>query len=795
MSDLGVLAFRLLGPLEGNLEGVPVSLSGRKQRSLLTFLLLHENEAVSADVIVDALWDEQPPETAHGALQVYVSQLRKVLEPGHAKNDPYRRLLTEATGYRLQLGPDDELDLRNFERLFEQGRGALAEGAPAQASARFAEALSLWRGPPLADFAYEQFAQGEIARLEELRLACLEERMEAELALGHHIELVGELDSLVRANPLRERLRAQLMLALYRCGRQADALEVYQQARGALVEELGIEPSTELQALNRAILNQEEAIAAPARIERPVQLPVPATPLVGRVRELAEVTALLGGETRLLTLTGPGGVGKTRLATAAAADAECFPDGKVWIDLQALRDPELVAPAIAQALGGQGEVGALIGERQMLLCLDNLEQLLPAIAPELGRLLETARHVSLIATSREPLRLSGEHEYPLGPLREADAAALFFQRARAVRPDFDETDEVGAICRRLDGLPLALELAAARVKLLTPEMILGRLEHRLQLLTGGARDAPERHQTLRATIDWSYELLNEEERGSFARLSVFAGGFTLEAAEEVCETELDTLASLLDKSLIRAEGGRFSMLEAIREYAIDCMEASGEARALRDAHAAWCLRLAEAASSALRDDEAPTWFKALAREHDNFRAALAWTKLTGALTSGPASRSGSPSSGARTVTCARAGSGLSSGSTEENRCRWTGAPERLGKSRDSPRDWATSKARRLMDATSSHWRARRKTLPRLYKPLKDSCRSPPNKGMSPKPWPFKRKRANSRETRGTRPHCSGFSAVAATLTSSPGPTTRRVSRLRSASSSPAEWTSEERTLR
>jgi predicted ATPase/tetratricopeptide (TPR) repeat protein len=351
-------------------------------------------------------------------------------------------------------------------------------------------------------------------------------------------------------------------------------------------------------------------------------LPVQATPIVGRERELAEA-ALLLHENRLLTLVGPPGTGKTRLALQLAA--ECAEDFEQvwWVGLQQIHDPDLVEPTIARTVGARSDLVGFLRDRRALLLLDNLEQVLEC-APRLAELVNDAGGVKVLATSREPLRLKIEQQFPVAPLPESDAATLFSERARAVRPGFAANGAVADICRRLDGLPLAIELAAARVKLLAPDALLARLEQRLPLLTGGPRDLPERQQTLTATIAWSYDLLDPQEQVAMARLAVFAGGWTLEAAEAVCDCTLETLAGLVDKSLVRERDGRFSMLETIGEYAVDRLSELGGAGEARSRHAAYYLAGAEDHSGeGFRDLEREDvdWFEG---EHDNVRAALDW---------------------------------------------------------------------------------------------------------------------------------------------------------------------------
>jgi predicted ATPase/DNA-binding SARP family transcriptional activator len=593
-----------------------ISLGRGRQRALLGVLLLHANEVVAQDRLVDWLWGESPPRTALTALHGHVSRLRGLLGA--------ERLETRPPGYVLRLAPG-ELDLHRFERLVEQER--------------YPEALALWRGPPLSDLAFEAFAGSEIARLDELRLAAIESRFERELAEGRHAGLVGELEAAVREQPLRERLAAQLMLALYRSGRQADALTAYQAMRATLVEELGLEPGEQLGELQRAILAHDPALDVVPNRRRRTPLPASLTSFVGRRRELEQVQALLmRPAVRLLTLTGPGGTGKTRLALEAArAVAGEFQDGATFVPLAAVAEPGLVPQAIAQALDlpqsrGQSTEDALrafLRERGRLLVLDNLEHLLEA-SPLATQLLEAAPALTILATSRTHLNLYGETEYAVPPLSERDeAVVLFTERALAVRPGFVATDAVAEICTRLEGLPLAIELAAARIRSLASPEILARLERRLELLTEGPRDVHARQQTLRDTLLWSYDLLEPVEQRLFARLAVFAGGWSLDAAEAVCCRRLglgaaDGLRSLAEKNLILRDGeARFGMLETIRELAAERLAAGGEEPEVRAAHARWFLALAEADGPNRRGAQRADWHDRVARDRGNLGAALA----------------------------------------------------------------------------------------------------------------------------------------------------------------------------
>src|SRR5919201_6414616 len=514
--------FGLLGPLLVSRDGAPLPLGGPKLRTLLAILLLEANKVVSADHLVDSLWGENPPETARNTLQVYVSQLRKLLSAGALETAP--------PGYRLVVDPD-AVDLLRFERRAVRGRTALAAGDAATAAEELAEALALWRGPPLADLAWEQFAQAEILRLDELHLVTLEDRIDADLALGRHAALVAELERLIAENPFRERLRAQLMLALYRAGRQADALAVYQRTRPTLVDELGIEPGETLQQLERAILEHDPALDPPAARRPPQRVPVPPTPLLGREHELAALADLLRrDDVRLVTLTGRGGIGKTRLSLELARRlAPEFRDGSAAAFLATIHDPAPVPRTILHAVGVQEAVQdpeeallRVLAGAELLLLVDNFEQVLPAAGP-VARLLESAPGLNVVATSRARLRIAGEHEFSVPPLADDEAAELFVARAQAAKPDFAVSEQnaaaVAQLCARVDGLPLAIELAAARTKLLPPAAMLSRLGNRLELLTGGRRDAPQHQQTLRTTLDWSYNLLGAVREYSVLRLA------------------------------------------------------------------------------------------------------------------------------------------------------------------------------------------------------------------------------------------------------------------------------------
>jgi predicted ATPase/DNA-binding SARP family transcriptional activator len=803
------LEFRILGPLEVSSDGETLDVGGPKQRTLLAMLLLEANHVVARDRLIEALWEDDPPGTAPKALHVYVSQLRKALGKD--------RVETRSPGYVLHAGPD-ELDTERFGRLRDEGR--------------LDDALALWRGPPLADFTYQRFAQAEIARLEELRLGCLEGRIERDLERGLHRAVVGELENLVSLHPLREGLRRQLMLALYRCGRQAEALDAYQRGRAALVEELGIEPGHALRDLQQAILNQDDtlelsrrapqeprerlprgtitllfadvegstrlvytlggeryrdvrsraralvrasasghrghevdwagdgvflafeqardAVAAATELQRALagepwgpeetvrmriglhtgepdatdegyigidvhlaaricaaghggqivvsrrtkelvaeraglafrplgshrlrdvetpqqlfQLVVPGLEdsfpplntlagatlpalhhrLVGRSRNIEELQALLSDPgVRLVTITGPGGAGKSRLALEIAGAAAVERPVHL-VGLAPISDPELVPGAIARALGiretpGRSLVESLaeaLTETRALLFLDNFEHLAPA-ARYLAELLHRTSDLDVLTTSRRPLRLTGEQVVPLQPLDVDDAATLFFElaAARGVVLQEDALPSVHAICRRLDGLPLAVELVAARLVLLPPARILQALDEGLGLDMEGPIDLPERQRTLRATIDWSFDLLTDSQRELLNALAVFAGGCTLEDAQTVARsgsTLLADLEALVGWSLLRSDVSdgdvRLSMLETVRENALARLAEQGTLEELRRRHAERFLELAATAEDELAGAEQRQWLDRLELELDNVRAALDWCFASG----------------------------------------------------------------------------------------------------------------------------------------------------------------------
>jgi predicted ATPase/class 3 adenylate cyclase len=798
---------------------------------------------------------ERPPATAAKALRVHVARLRAALSAGSGERGG-ELVVTRGHGYQLVLDPE-RLDAHRFERLVAAGRSELAVGRPERAVVALEEGLSLWRGRPLDDLAYEPFAQQAIARLDDLRVAATEELVEARLALGRHAEVLSELEPLIAEQPFRERLRAQLMLALYRCDRPAEALQAYQDARRALVEGLGIEPGERLRELERAILAQDPALAAPAAppsggdggaaapaaelptgvvtflltdiegssglweadagamaaalelhdaliaaavgahagwllkakgegdstltvfrrasdaaacaveiqralrkapwpggldlrarvalhtgeaherggdyfgpalnraarlrslarggvtvmsqataelvrermppgtelVERgrqellglsrpenvfelraisqttvadepaldaprtrvtaapealgwlpappPAHLPALLTRTIGREVERAAIAQLLSrGEIRLVTLTGPGGVGKTRLASEVGSVVGArWRDAWRFVSLASLQAAEQVETTLAgsfEVVVAEGEppreaLARWLAPRELLLVIDNFEHLLAA-APLVSELLDAAPGLTVLASSREPLGLRGERVVRVAGLSDEDAAQLFLERARdhdpALEPDDTEREAIVAMCRHLDGLPLAIELTAPWVSLLPLSELASRLREPLAFLDRGARDAPERQRTLRATIDWSYNLLDVRARSAFAALAVVHGGCTIDAAEDIARASLHTLATLRDKSLIARRDERLVMLETVRDYAAERLAERRDADEIRSRHSQYFLMLAEDGEARLDGPDWIAWRRRLDAEIDNFRAAFAWLVST-----------------------------------------------------------------------------------------------------------------------------------------------------------------------
>ena len=634
----------LLGELEVlDDEGRDVAIAGAKLRALLAVLALHVGRVVAAEVLVEDLWGDDPPAAARNGLQGLASKLRRALGSADL-------IVMRGDGYALDL-PPEATDIVQFEQRAAEGRAMAATGELEGAVDRLADADALWRGAALTDFTYEDFASAAITRLSESRLAVLEERLGIELELGRHQRVIVQLEDLVAAHPLREGFRGLLMLALYRAGRQADALRIFQEGRHLLGEELGLEPGPDLRRLESAILTQDPSLTpTPAPVVAPVavagsrsSIPEALTPLVGRDSERRDLATLMAEE-RFVTLVGPGGVGKTRLALEVGrAAAEDLSLGGCLVELAPVGDPAGVAPAIAAALDlpDPNRLAEVIGERDVLIVLDNCEHVITAAAEVAEDLLERCPGLRLLATSREGLRVGGEIIWPVPPLAPDDAVHLFEARAKAAGATtaLDEHDLIVDICARLDGLPLAIELAAARTRAFPITQIAARLNDRFRLLTGGSRTALPRQQTLHAVVDWSYELLFDDERRVFERISVFPGGCDLATAEVVCADETvasadiaDHLGALVDKSLVVAvrvgDGVRFTQLQTLAEYGRERLAERGDAVRIRDAMAHHFAALCAQSAEAFTGDVQRAWLTAIDQEHDNLRAALDWAVAT-----------------------------------------------------------------------------------------------------------------------------------------------------------------------
>ncbi|WP_432485992.1 AfsR/SARP family transcriptional regulator [Kineococcus esterisolvens] len=669
---------RVLGPLEVVTTAGPAPLGG-SLRTLLAALAVDAGRVVAADTLAERLWEDGGLDAGASTVHSYVSRLRRRLEPQRPPSG-WQVLQTRAPGYRLVL-EEGALDAEEFRRLLTLARGRTD---PAAARDDVARALSLWRGPAYADVPGD-FARAEAARLHEQRLEAEELAAELDLALGRHRQVAGRLPALVAAEPFREGLRAALVLALYRADRQADALRCYEEGRRLLADALGVDPGPQLRRLHELLLRQDPELDAPApatavagaaaappstepstgsptgsptgRSTAPASrrpaLPTPPTALLGRTDDLARLHRLLDDGARLVTLTGTGGVGKTRLALALAAAREAgdraaarFADGAVLVPLATLDDAADVVPAVARALGvgaveGPGArdaVAAHLHPLHLLLVLDNFEHLLDA-AVDVAELVRTCPHLVVVVTSRAPLRVAGEVEHRVEPLALPPAGAgadevlssaavtLFCDRARDVVPGFrlgeDEVRVVADVCTALAGIPLALELAAARVRVLGPRDLLARLD---EALSGGRRDLPERQRTMQATLDWSYGLLDAPARGLFRRLGVFSGSWTLPVLEAVeGPAVLPLLEALVEQSLVRVEhgedGARFSMLEPTRQHAQRLLGDTERAQA-QAAHAAAHLALAEEAYGGYQRDAQVGWLRRIERAHADLLAAV-----------------------------------------------------------------------------------------------------------------------------------------------------------------------------
>ncbi len=645
----------MLGPLAvWTADGREVRVPEAKVRTLLADLLVGEGRPIPADRLADDLWGERQPGNPVNTLQTKVSQLRRALEDA----EPGGRLLVShrSGSYVMQV----DLDVTRFRSLTAQARSVTD---PRTRASLLSDALALWRGPALADFADEPFAVPVIQRLDEERLVAFEEWAEARLELGEHGPLAVELTELVAAHPLRERLRALQLRALYRAGRQTEALDSYRQLVTVLDDELGLTPSPALVELHSQILRQDPALGSPSVLR--TNLPEPLTELVGRDTAVQSVLSLIG-ETRLVTLTGPGGVGKTRLALQTARQVQ-----EAWLvefaGLEQHGTPEtcprddLVAEVTAAALGIRDEQIAVLDQlagslytKEILLVLDNCEGLVESIARLATTLLQAAPRLRILATSQEPLGVAGEVVWNVPPLDVPSAASveaedvrafssvqLFVARAAAASPGFtldaSNASDIAAICRRLDGIPLALELAATRVRALSTSELLARLDDRFRLLASGNRSGPPRQRTLRAMIDWSWQLLSTAEQTVLRRLAVHVEGASLAAAEAICAggdvdpaDVMTHVADLVDRSLVvSGPGPRYRLLESVVAYSVEQLQAAGELDEVRLRHAEYYIALAEEADAKLRTSEQREWLDRVDMETANLRRALETVLLQG----------------------------------------------------------------------------------------------------------------------------------------------------------------------
>jgi predicted ATPase/DNA-binding SARP family transcriptional activator/tetratricopeptide (TPR) repeat protein len=641
----------ILGPVEVSSNGRPVPVGGSRVRRLLTRLALDADRPVGQHALADAVWGQDVPAEVPNALQSLVSRLRRAL------GDASTVVATPAGGYRLAVAAGD-VDAVRFERDVEGARAVLGTD-PAGALAALDAALLLWRGEPLADLEPGGPAAPDVARLAGLHAQAVEARLEAMVRTGRAGSAVRDLAARVEAEPTDERAVGLLMTALVASGRPADALVAYDRARAALADTLGVDPSAGLQAQHLAILRRD-AEDAPAAARG--NLPVPVSSFLGRDTDLTRLGGMLR-RSRLVTLVGPGGSGKTRLAVEASRLAAPLVPGGAWlVELAKVTDPADVPTAVVDAVGAWDAIPfdraveqrstplerlvAALRPQPTLLLLDNCEHVVDAAAALADSLLSVCPDLRVLATSREPLSVSGETLCPVPPLAHdtagldldvlatVPAVALFVDRAQAADPSFTlgsgNAAAVAEICRRLDGLPLALELAAARSRTLPVTQIADRLGDRFRLLTGGSRTALPRHRTLQAVVEWSWGLLSDHERDLAERLAVFSAGVSPEAARFVVtraggdERDADELvAALVDKSLLQLrDGPRYRMLETIREYGTDRLAERGVLAKAREVHAAWFADLVQRIEPLLRGRDQLPWIALSLAERDNVLAAL-----------------------------------------------------------------------------------------------------------------------------------------------------------------------------
>ena len=636
----------MLGTLEVlDNGGHPVELRGSKLRTLLAALVLRAGQPVSADHLADLLWGDEPPSGAANALQAQISKLRRLLTGVAVEG--------RDGGYVIVLDPQ-QIDAERFAKLAAAGHEHLVAGRHGEATATLRDALELWRGPALADFVFDDFAQSARMRLEEMRLTATEDRIDADLAGGRHEAVAAELEGLVREHGLRERLWGQLMLALYRCDRQSDSLRAYQRARDLLADELGLDPGPALRELERQVLDQDPALAAPASASRTLlglsNIHPELSSFIGRGGDIAEISGLLATR-RLVSVIGHGGVGKTRIATEIALRTDRpWRDGTWLVELGSETGERAVRTAFQRTfgprLGHTGTDDSLdwlttgLANTELLIVLDNCEHVLAEAAAAVARIVRACPGVAVLATSREPLGVPGECVRVLEPLELDDAMQLFASRAADSDGSFTLDDasapSVATICTNVDRLPLAIELTAARTRAFTAQQLAELLDQRFGLVSTANSSRPARQQTMHAAVDWSFELLFDDERRLLTRLSVFAGGFTLDAAAAVCADDIVTagdievlVARLVDKSLVvtqRRSGPtpRFSLLRPVAEYAAGRLDEAGETAMARTRHSRWLVVLTEALTRGLRGPDKLTWAQQANAELANVARAVDW---------------------------------------------------------------------------------------------------------------------------------------------------------------------------
>ena len=661
------MRFEVLGSLRIRRDQETISLTSGRQRALLANLLIASGETVSADRLIEAVWGDDLPSDPTNTLQHGVAQLRKVLEPGRARGEAPSVLISDGAGYRLATR-NHPVDADEFTNEVERGRRLLDGGDPSGAIDVLETAENAWRGPAYADFAYDEFARAESERLHELRIQSRELLIDARSAAVGPASVVADLEALVIENPYREGLWRRLMTSLYQTGRQTEALRVFSEASRILGDELGIAPSTELTELEEQILLQDPSLAAPLLNTIRHNLPTMTTSFIGRDEALARVIEYVGAG-RLTTMLGPGGSGKTRLAIEAAhLLLGSYPDGVWLVRLDDLADAELLVATIGAVVGmpenrDKAVIETLadhLADAQTLLVLDNCEHLVESVATLVDTLLAACPSLVVLATSQDALNVAGEQRFPLPPLglpndvdipfddlETVPAVALFLARAAAINPGLDTSAAtiaaVSNIVDALDGIPLAIELAAARTDLLTPAEIARRLADRFEILGAGPRDAPQRQQTLRDTVEWSYGLLDADEQAFFTALSVFSGGFDVAAAAAITKTTepvaMEKINRLVQRSLVMRSGSaagqsRYRLLETFRIFGLSALDAARDLDATKDRHLSYFGEQTVLNDDLLSGAGQMDAFELMLAEQDNLRSAMAWSLESGKFGAG-----------------------------------------------------------------------------------------------------------------------------------------------------------------